>query len=182
VQTDYARTTKATTLAELPPPIRDAIATLAEARMLTIEPSAPAFVTHSTRLRRPGLLARMIGTADKDAEHDTAFALGPRDLLVCTRGEQRGTIVLTTRLEDLTVEELSVAPAGDGVSVGGFNGSVEGEARVASFYIGLGPPDGDAAQQALREAVRAEGHLGQRAAAHQCELLRPRQLLDPPFE
>jgi len=155
VESDYARTTKAMTLVELPLPIRDAIATLAEARMLTIERSAPAFLTHSTRLRKPGLLARMTGTGDKDAEHQTAFALGPRDLLVCTHGEQRGTMVVTTRLEDVTVEALSLAPAGDGMSVGGFNGSIDGEARVASFYIGLGPPDGTAAEQALREAVRA---------------------------
>jgi hypothetical protein len=154
VEPDYRRTTTATTLGALPPAIRDAIAAHAEARMLTVEASAPAWITHSTRLRKPGLLSRMTGGGDKDTEHWTAFALGARDLLVCTHGEQRGTTVLSARLEDVGVEQLSLAPAGDGMSVSGFATSTEGQARVASYYVGLGAPDGDAARDALKDTVR----------------------------
>jgi hypothetical protein len=155
VESDYARTTTATTLAGLPAAIRDAMAAHAEARMLTVDAGAPAFLTHSTRVRKPGLLARMTGSGDKDTEHLTALALGARDLLVCTHGEQRGTTVLSARLEDVGLDNLTLAPAGDGMSVSGFAGSVEGHGRVASYYVGLGAPDGDAARDELKEAVRA---------------------------
>ena len=155
MESGYARTTTATSLGGLPPAIRGALTAHAEARLLTVEPGAPAFLTHSRRLRKPGLLARMTGAGDKDTEHLTAIALGARDLLVCTHGEQRGTSVLSARLEDVGLDNLTLAPAGDGMSVSGFATSVEGEARVGSYYVGLGPPDGDAAREALREAVRA---------------------------
>jgi hypothetical protein len=155
VESDYARTTTATSLGALLSAIRDAMTGHAEARMLTVEAAAPAFLTHSRRLRKPGLLARMTGSGDKDTEHLTAIALGPRDLLVCTHGEQRGTTVLSARLEDVGIDNLTLAPAGDGMSVSGFATTVEGQARVGSYYVGLGAPDGDAAREALREAVRA---------------------------
>ena len=155
MEPDYARTTTATSLGGLPAALREAMTAHAEARMLTVDAAAPAYLTHSRRLRKPGLLARVTGTGDKDTEHLTAIALGPRDLLVCTHGEQRGTTVLSARLEDVGINTLTLAPAGDGMSVSGFATSVEGEARVASYYVGLGAPDGDAAREALREAVRA---------------------------
>ena len=41
------------------------------------------------------------------------------------------------------------------MSVSGFATSVDGQARVGSFYVGLGAPAGDDAREALREAVRA---------------------------
>ena len=88
-------------------------------------------------------------------EHLTAMVIGPRDLLIGTHGEQRGAAVLSTRLEDVGLDTLTLAPAGDGMSVSGFASSVDGQARVGSFYIGLGAPAGDAAREALRDAVRA---------------------------
>jgi hypothetical protein len=54
--------------------------------MITLQPDAHAFVTHSRRMRKPGLLARMTGSGDRDAEHLTAIVIGPRDLLVGTHG------------------------------------------------------------------------------------------------
>jgi hypothetical protein len=152
---DYARSTTATSLEGLPDPIREAIIAHAQARMITLQPDAHAFVTHSRRVRKPGLLARMTGSGDQDIEHLTAMVIGTRDLLVATHGEQRGTTVLSARLEDVGLDSLTLAPADDGMSVSGFASSVEGEARVASFYVGLGAPAGDDARAALREAVRA---------------------------
>jgi hypothetical protein len=152
---DYARSTTATSLEGLPDSIREAIVEHAQARMLTLQPDAHAFLTHSRRIRKPGLLARMTDSADRDAEHLTAMVIGTRDLLVATHGEERGTTVLSARLEDVGLDSLTLAPAGDGMSVSGFASSVEGQARVASFYVGLGEPAGDAARGALREAVWA---------------------------
>lgn len=123
--------------------------------MLTVEPSAHAFLTHSRRVRKPGLLSRAMGSGDQDTEHLTAMVIGGHDLLVCSQGEQRGTTVLSARLEDVGLDRLTLAPVGDGMSVSGFASSVEGEARVASFHVGLGEPAGDDARAALREAVRA---------------------------
>lgn len=151
---DYDRSTTATSLEGLPDPIREAIIAHAQARMITLQPAAHAFVTHSRRVRKPGLLARMTGSGDKDTEHLTAVVIGARELLVGTYGELRGTTVLSTRLEDVGLDSLSLAPAGDGMSVSGFASSVEGQARAGSFYVGLGEPAGDDAREALRDAVR----------------------------
>ena len=63
--------------------------------------------------------------------------------------------MLSARLEDVGLDSLTLAPAGDGMSVSGFATSVDGQARVGSFYVGLGAPAGDDAREALREAVRA---------------------------
>jgi hypothetical protein len=155
MDSDYARSTTATTLEGLPEPIREEIVAHAQARMVTLQPDAHAFLTHSRRVRKPGLLARMTGSGDQDTEHLTAMVIGTRDLVVVTHGEQRGTSVLSARLEDVGVDSLVLAPARDGMSVSGFASSVEGEARVASFYVGLGEPAGDDARAALREAARA---------------------------
>jgi hypothetical protein len=151
---DYDRSTTATSLEGLPDPIREAIVAHAQVRMITLQPDARAYVTHSRRLHKPGLLARMTGTGDKDAEHLTALVLGPRDLLVGTHGAERGTAVLSARMEDVGLDSLVGGPTGDGMSVSGFGTSVEGQARVGSFYVGLGEPAGDDARAALREAVR----------------------------
>jgi hypothetical protein len=151
---DYDRSTIATSLEGLPDPIREAIVAHAQSRMITLQPDARAFVTRSRRLRKPGLLARMTGTGDTDAEHLTAMVIGPRDLLLGTHGAERGTAVLSARLEDVGLDSLTLAAAGDGMSVSGFGTSVDGHGRVGSFYVGLGAPDGDDAREALREAVR----------------------------
>jgi hypothetical protein len=42
----------------------------------------------------------------------------------------------------------------DGVSVTGFPTSVGGTTGRASFFVGLGPPDGGDARVALEDAVR----------------------------
>jgi hypothetical protein len=158
---DYERSTRATTLAALPEPIQAALLARASASQLTIDDDAPAYVTHSRRLRKPGLFARLTGTADKDAEHQTAFVIAPKDLLVATHGERRGTAVLNARLEDVDVASLAarlnamgVELDDDGVTVTGFPVSVEGVTSRGSYFIGLGPPEGVTARAALTEAVR----------------------------
>jgi hypothetical protein len=153
---DYERTTHATTLAELAEPMRAAVRAKADAQGLTVAGDAPAFVTHSRRLKKPGLLARMTKTGDPDSEHDAALVVGAKDVLICAHGEQRGTVVLTARLEDVDTEDKLAAMRNDaGISVNGFPVSGgEGSGR-GSFFFGLGAPDGDAAKAALDSAIRA---------------------------
>src|SRR3954454_11575807 len=118
---DYERSTQATTLAALPEPLRSAVRSKAQAQQLTVAADAPAFLTHSRRLKKPGMLARMTKTGDPDTEHDAALVIGEKDVLVCTHGEQRGTAVLTARLEDVDTEDKLAAMRNDsGISINGF--------------------------------------------------------------
>ena len=157
----YERSTRSTTLAALPEPIRAAVLERADASQLTLAPDAEAYLTTSRRLAKPGLLGRLTGTADKDSEHLTAMVLGAKDILVATHGEHRGTAVLAARLEDVevgsSVDRLDldgVAIEREGVTVTGFPVAVEGSAGRGSFFVGLGAPDGEAARAALDAAVR----------------------------
>ena len=158
---DYERRTTTTRLDALPEPIRAAVRERADGLQLTLAPEAPAFLTHSRRLKKPGLFARLTGTSDKDVEHLTAMVLGNRDILVATHGDVRGTTVLAARLDDVEVgaldariAELGGTARSDGVSIGGFPVSSEGTTGRGSYYVGLGPPDGEAARAALEDAVR----------------------------
>lgn len=155
---DYERSTTSTSLDGLPEPIRAAVLAQAEATQLTLAEDAQAFLTRSRRLRKPGLFARLTGTADTDTEHLTALVLGAKDVLVATHGERRGTAVLTARLEDVevgsTADRLAAEMGEEGVTVTGFPTSVEGTTGRGSFFVGLGPPDGPEARVALEDAVR----------------------------
>jgi hypothetical protein len=156
---DYQRSTTAATLASLPEPVRSAIRERAAATQLTLADDAPAYLTHSRRTARRGLLGRL-GDDDKDAEHLTAFVIGARDLLVATHGEQRGTAVLSARLEDVDVgsslDDMAAAQGDTGVTVTGFPVSAaDGGSGRGSYFVGLGAPAGDAARAALEQAVMA---------------------------
>jgi hypothetical protein len=156
---DYERRTTATTLGALPGSVRDAVLERAEQTQLTLTADAPAFLTHSRRLKKPGLFGRLTGTADRDSEHLTALVIGAKDVLVANHGEQRGTAVLAARLEDVEVgsslDRLAAERTGDeGVTVTGFPVAGEGVTSRGSYYVGLGPPDGASARGALETAVR----------------------------
>jgi hypothetical protein len=152
---DYERSTHATTLAELAEPLRSAVRAKADAQQLTVADDAQAFLTHSRRLKKPGLLARATKTGDPDTEHDAVLVIGGRDVLICTHGEHRGTVVLTARLEDVDTEDKLAAMRNDsGISVNGFPVSGGEGAGRGSFFFGLGAPDGDAAKAALDSAIR----------------------------
>lgn len=159
---DYERSTTATRLEALPEPIRSLVLERVAASQLTVPGDSPAYLTHSRRQKKPGLLSRMTGSADKDSGHVTALVLGPKDVLVATEGEQRGTAVLTARLEDVDTGSLAghlaatgIAPE-DGASITGFAvGDAGGGTGRGSYFVGLGPPDGAAARAALDAAIVA---------------------------
>lgn len=157
--TAYERSTTATTAGRLPEPLLAAVRERAERAVIDVPPDTPAFLTRNVRTKRPGLFGRLTKTADADAEHHVALVLTPGDVLVGIHGERRGTSVLYARLTDCEVSDLgrlqaaAGVDAGDGVSLSGFPGY--GEGGPASFWIGLGPPDGDAARAALTAAIGA---------------------------
>jgi hypothetical protein len=154
---EYERATTSMTLGSLPEPIRAAVRAKAESLQLTVADDAPAFLTHSRKLKRTGMLSRMLG-GDTDKAHDTALVIGTKDVLVVTHGSKRGTAVLATRLDDADVGSLSErlsAVSGDGMSVNGFPVSGADGSGRGSFYVGLGPPEGAAARTALAQAIRA---------------------------
>ena len=163
--TGYERSTTATSVDGLPEPLRAAVWERAETALIRLSGETRAYLTRSVRLQRPGLLSRLTGTADRDAEHYVALVLAPSDVLVAIHVEQRGTSVLHARLEDCIIDEFSRlratarAEAGDGFSLSGFPGWGP-EGGRSSFWIGTGPPDGEAARTALIEAIRWEkrGH------------------------
>lgn len=155
---EYDRSTTATSLDQLPEPLRRAAQECAESTLIELPEDAPLFVTHSVRSRRPGLLGRLSKTGDPDADHDIALILTARDVIVAVHGVKRGTSALHARLEDCSIADLSRLQAaadvdtGEGVSLTGFPGS--SDHAPASFWIGLGPPEGDAARDALTDAIR----------------------------
>jgi hypothetical protein len=155
---DYEHSTTAATLGTLPDPARAALLERASAAQLTLTWHAPAYLTRSRRLRKPGMLARLTGTADTDTEHLTALVLGGKDVLVATRGERRGTAVLAARLEEVEVgspvDRLAAQHGDEGVTVTGFPVAVEGITGRGSYFLGLGAPDGQRACAALAAAVR----------------------------
>ncbi len=160
---DYERTTRATTLGDLPEPLRSAAVDEIESASLAVPSDSRAFLTHNRRLRKGGLFARATGIADKDPEHDTALVIGPRDVVVVVSGEHRGTTVMHARLEDAETghglgERFAAVPAevlADGVEITGFPVSGYGTSGRGTYFVGLGSPDGDAARVALDDAIRA---------------------------
>jgi hypothetical protein len=159
---DYDRSTTSATLATLPDAIREAVRAQAESLQLTVADDAPAYLTHSRKLKKSGLFGRVTGTADPDKEHLTAFVIGGKDVLVCVSGAKRGTTVMTTRLEDADLRSLAdrLGVAGgkvpdDGMSVNGFPVSNAGSTGRGSLWVGLGPPEGADAHAALEEAIRS---------------------------
>jgi hypothetical protein len=154
---DYDRSTTSTSLARLPEPLQGAIADRIESAALTVPADTAAFLTLSKRLRKPGLLSRLTGAGDKDLEHMTVLVVGPKDVLVGVHGEQRGTSVLTARLEDVEITPLDEPlrrSGDDGVSITGFPVSIEAASGRGSFFVGLGPPAGEDAKAALDAAIR----------------------------
>jgi hypothetical protein len=152
----YERSTTAASRARLPEAVRAELDSHIEGRLLSVDPDAPAWVTHSKKVKRGGLFSRMMGGADPDSEHLTIVVIGARDLIWVTHGEKRGTNVMSTRLVETDVQrqpqELIID---DGANITGFPTSSDGVASRGSVFFGLGPPEGDRAYEALREVVRA---------------------------
>ncbi|MBO2463492.1 hypothetical protein [Actinomadura violacea] len=149
----YERSSRRCEAGTLDPVVRDAIAAHAEAHQLGDVLGAAWWCceTRSTRLKRPGLLARLTKSGDPDKEHTTVALILPRYLVVAVAGEQRGVHVRSIRLEDVSVGRGLASNIDTGVSA---TGLWTAATEPASFYIGLGDDaDGKAFLDTLRGAI-----------------------------
>ncbi|MEU6084683.1 hypothetical protein [Streptomyces sp. NPDC047108] len=134
--------------------LRAAIAAHAEGHQLgdVLGRTALCFETDSVRLRKPGLFARLMGTADPDTSHRTLTLVAPPFVVVVVTGERRGVHVRSARLDAVSLDE-SPFPGGidKGVRIAGmWSGSSEG----ASFFLGVGDDaEGRRLLDTLRTAV-----------------------------
>jgi hypothetical protein len=152
---DYTRTTRACTFAELRPELAEGLR--AHARKYDLGDLALGAVacceTISEKKKR-GLFGGLLG-GDPDPVHYTGVVLTPTHLLWVRSGPKSGTVAASARLSDLEIRTLPAIPATvaladdlrDGLTVFGFiNDSSE---RVSAF-IGLGS---EADARMFRETV-----------------------------
>ncbi|MFD9434213.1 hypothetical protein [Streptomyces sp. NPDC060002] len=107
--------------------------------------------TSSVRLKKPGLMSRLTGSADSDTEHRTVVLVTPRYLIVAVAGENRGVHVSSARLDAISIESYRLAAEIDsGVSATG----VWSDGHAGSRYVGLGEnSDGRAFLDQLRTSI-----------------------------
>lgn len=151
----YDRTSRTIAVTDIPPEVLAALEAHAAERLLDpVASTAVACVaTRSVSLKKPGFLARLGGLTTEPENH-TFAALTPRTLFVSTTGEQRGILVLSTRLADVeSIGQIDPRFAIDSsIQVQGRWGGPE----ASSYSVALGDDAaGQAFHHALREAVAA---------------------------
>ncbi|MEV6927772.1 hypothetical protein AB0M46_25175 [Dactylosporangium sp. NPDC051485] len=150
----YDRTSRSISYDDLDPALRAAIEQHADERLLGPVRPVAAVDTHSVNLKRKGgLFGRLAGRSEK--EHRTVALLLPQALVVVTTGAERGVVVMSTRLAD-----ISRIGADDPRLVVDSGMRVESRWNVgndvASYYVGLGDdPAGHEFRERLRAAVVA---------------------------
>ena len=143
----YRRSTRAVTLGEVPPVLRDAIADHATKHQLSLD-SVRAWLTHSENPPATGLFGKLFGkranSVDPDAEHDSLLVLHRTHVVIATTGAKRGTAVLSLPLLQASVVRgsgvaarlaMKVPGADDGMTISGFPGD---EGRPGTYFFGLG--------------------------------------------
>ncbi|MFH0176612.1 hypothetical protein ACIA6D_30505 [Streptomyces cacaoi] len=165
----YERTTRRRTTSQLDAALRAEVTAHAEAHQLgdVLGTAVNCHETWSVRLRKPGLLSRLTGTADPDTAHRMVVVVAPRYLVVAVEGKRRGVHVLSARLDSASLSESSelrrlareaAASAGrfGRLPPDDFGTSVtalwSGAREASSFYIGVSD---DAEGRALLDELHA---------------------------
>jgi post-segregation antitoxin (ccd killing protein) len=166
----YERATRRCGPEELDGAVRAAIAAHAEQHQLgdVLAETVRCCETRSVRRHKPGLLARITGSGDKDVEHRTVALFTPRYLVVAVSGEIRGVHVRSARLADVSLSgaitagmspELAARAAelgaDEGVSITARWSGATGLDATSAYFLGLDVTEGQAFRQALTEAVTA---------------------------
>ena len=166
----YERATRRCAPGEIDGALQAAIAAHAEQHQLgdVLADAVRCCETRSVRVGKPGLLARLTGSGDKDAEHRTVALFTPRHLVIAVTGEVRGTHVRSARLDGVSLADMLSADASpklaaiaaklgadDGVSVTATWSGSTGPEAASAFFLGLDAAEGEAFRQALTEAVAA---------------------------
>jgi hypothetical protein len=153
---DYRRRTEQRAFAQLEPPLREAITAHAAAQLMDDPARSASFCcqTESERLVKPGLLTRLLGSADPDPVHHSAAVIAGGRLIVARAGAKFGRMAMSAPLADVALSTLPGLPAlAGGVSV---TAPWSQSAERGSYFVAL--EDGPVAQAflaALREAVAA---------------------------
>ncbi|MFI9825915.1 hypothetical protein ACIHFC_37040 [Streptomyces sp. NPDC052013] len=114
--------------------------------------------THRVRIAKPGLLSRMLGSADPDREHDVTALLTTSHLAIARSGAKYGTTVISAPLRDIGFQHIHqefLVQAGalddSGMSL---HARWSGFPEAGSYFLPLGDdPAGTAFRQALTEAI-----------------------------
>ena len=166
----YERATRRCGPGDLDRAVRAAIAAHAEQHQLgdVLAETVRCCETRSVRLRKPGLFARLTGTAVTDAEHRTVALFTRRYLVVAVTGETGATHVRSARLDDVSLSgaitagmspELAAKAAelgaDEGVSVTATWSGATGPDATSAYFIGLDAGEGRSFRQDLTDAVTA---------------------------
>lgn len=157
----YERSTRMVRFDQLSMPLTQALAQHAEDNQITLADDMPAWLTHSINVPSQSILGKLFGRkgkrTDRDAEHDVLVVLHPRQVIIVTSGEKRGTEALDLPLEHATIrvgsplETRFSAVEDAGFTLGGFPGD---QGKSGTFYIGLGSePAGAECAEAIRAAI-----------------------------
>ncbi|MFC9842407.1 hypothetical protein ACFWFF_11445 [Streptomyces sp. NPDC060223] len=133
----YTRTSEDVMASEIGGPLRSAVEKHAREHQLgdILGTARYCCSTTSVRLKRPGLLARLTGTANQDTELRTVVMVTRHHLVVAVAGERLGTLVSSARLDGLSVTaERSLAIVDFGATV---TGVWSGTSVGASRFLGL---------------------------------------------
>jgi hypothetical protein len=168
----YERVTRRCGPEELDEAVRAAIAAHAEQHQLgdILGGTVRCCETLSVQRRKPGLFARLTGTArPDDVEHRTVALFTGRYLVVAVSGDDvTGTHVRSARLEDVSLSgvvtdgmspELAARAiemgADEGVSVTATWSGAVGIDATSAYFVGLDAAEGQSFRQALTDAVTA---------------------------
>lgn len=158
---DYLRTTQGCTMLDMEPALAAAIRARIESEELgNVEAGALACgVTHSVRVKRAGIMARLAGGAPKDVDH--GLMITPEWVFVAMRSDKdESAAVMAFRLRDLEAKdfarsEIALLALDSGVELTG--APLGGLERVTMFVPLAEGPDGDHLKHVLFEAVRVAG-------------------------
>jgi hypothetical protein len=150
----YRRTTRLVPFASLGAPLREALGARA-----VVAPETEVVRTVSTRAAKPGFFARLLGTGDPDAEHETVLLIVDGALLVAVHGVVRGTTSWRLPLGMLELGESLAArlpnlelPASVTLVSPLFGAS---EQTAGTYTVYFGPEaEGPAFVESLRAAIR----------------------------
>jgi hypothetical protein len=154
---DYQRSTREITFAQLRPEIHAAIRAHAEQHELgDVEREALICCeTVNEKTKKPGLLSKLAG-GDPDKVHYVDVIVTARHLIWARSGAKYGASVMSARLRDLEVQDYEKTPTyrlapDSGLEVRGiFTGQIE----RAQAFIGLGPePAAQSFKDQLKQAI-----------------------------
>ncbi|WP_149259374.1 hypothetical protein [Actinomadura sp. K4S16] len=147
----YDRTSRECSVNGLDPALRSALAGHMELEALgTLRGEEVCCQTLSVRRGRPGLLSRVLKSADPDREHRTTAVLTEHHLIVARSGEGGATTVLSAPLRGMGFDDISQTLSAHGEAGVSLRARWSGRPVAGSYFVALGD---DQAGRAFRDAL-----------------------------